>query len=91
VVLTWAVLKRCLKLSLIPLLEMMQLQDADFVITRIPKAVNPEITKDSKIEYQNKAFENADFIYAKKTGVITKEWSDYKFDPNWTVTADKMN
>jgi hypothetical protein len=41
--------------------EMMQLQEADFVITH-PEGyeLNPEITKDSKIEYdQNKAFENA--------------------------------
>ena len=71
---------------------MMQLQDADFVITH-PKGyeLNPEITKDSTIEYdQNKAFENADFIY-------TKNWSNYtdygkitNSDPNWTVTANKM-
>jgi hypothetical protein len=34
--------------------------------------LNPEITKDSKIEYdQNKAFENADFIYTK-TGAVTR-------------------
>jgi N-succinyl-L-ornithine transcarbamylase len=46
---------------------MMQLQDADFVITHLEGyELNPEITKDSKIEYdQNKAFENADFIYQK--------------------------
>jgi N-succinyl-L-ornithine transcarbamylase len=71
---------------------MMQLQEADFVITH-PEGyeLNPEITKDSKIEYdQNKAFENADFIY-------TKNWSNYKeygkvtnLDPNWTVTSAKM-
>jgi N-succinyl-L-ornithine transcarbamylase len=71
---------------------MMQLQDADFVITH-PEGyeLNPEITKGSKIEYdQNKAFENADFIY-------TKNWSTYSdygkitnSDPNWTVTAAKM-
>jgi len=63
-----------------------------FVITH-PEGyeLNPEITKDSKIEYdQDKAFENADFIYAKN-------WSNYKeygkitnSDPDWTVTADKM-
>jgi alpha-galactosidase/6-phospho-beta-glucosidase family protein len=52
---------------------MMQLQDADFVITHLEGyELNPEITKDSKIEYdQNKAFENADFIYTK-TGAVTK-------------------
>src|SRR3970040_1950520 len=52
--------------------EMMQLQDSDFVITH-PEGyeLNPEITKNSVIEYdQNKAFENADFIY-------TKNWSSY--------------
>jgi N-succinyl-L-ornithine transcarbamylase len=72
--------------------EMMQLQDADFVITH-PKGyeLNPEITKDSKIEFdQDKAFENADFIYAKN-------WSNYNeygqitnSDSSWTVTVDKM-
>jgi N-succinyl-L-ornithine transcarbamylase len=70
--------------------QMMQLQDADFVITHLEGyELNPEITKDSKIEYdQNKAFENADFIY-------TKNWSSYKDygkitnnDTKWT--ADKM-
>jgi ornithine carbamoyltransferase len=44
----------------------------NFVITH-PEGyeLNPEITKNSLIEYdQNKAFENADFIY-------TKNWSSY--------------
>ena len=51
---------------------MMQLQDADFVITH-PEGyeLDPEITKNSKIEYnQDKAFENADFVY-------TKNWSSF--------------
>ncbi|MDI5950429.1 N-acetylornithine carbamoyltransferase [Flavobacterium yafengii] len=93
VVLTWAPHPKALPQA-VPnsFVEMMQLQDADFVITH-PEGyeLNPEITKDSKIEYdQDKAFENADFIYAKN-------WSNYKeygkitnSDPNWTVTADKM-
>jgi N-succinyl-L-ornithine transcarbamylase len=93
VVLTWAPHPKALPQA-VPnsFVEMMQLQDADFVITH-PKGyeLNPEITKDSKIEYnQDKAFENADFIYAKN-------WSNYNqygqitnSDPNWTVTADKM-
>ena len=93
VVLTWAPHPKALPQA-VPnsFVEMMQLQDADFVITH-PKGyeLNPEITKDSKIEYnQDKAFENADFIYAKN-------WSNYNqygqitnLDPNWTVTADKM-
>jgi N-succinyl-L-ornithine transcarbamylase len=93
VVLTWAPHPKALPQA-VPnsFVEMMQLHDADFVITH-PKGyeLNPEITKDSKIEYnQDKAFENADFIYAKN-------WSNYNqygqitnSDPNWTVTADKM-
>ena len=93
VVLTWAPHPKALPQA-VPnsFVEMMQLQDADFVITH-PKGyeLNPAITKDSTIEHnQDKAFENADFIYAKN-------WSNYNeygqitnSDPNWTVTADKM-
>jgi N-succinyl-L-ornithine transcarbamylase len=93
VVLSWAPHPKALPQAVAnSFVEMMQLQDADFVITH-PEGyeLNPEITKDSTIEYdQNKAFANADFIY-------TKNWSNYKeygkitdSDPNWTVTADKM-
>ncbi|WP_348797091.1 N-acetylornithine carbamoyltransferase [Flavobacterium adhaerens] len=94
VVLTWAPHPRALPQA-VPnsFVEMMQKQkDMDFVITH-PEGyeLNPDITKDSVIEYdQNKAFENADFIYAKN-------WSNYidygkitNTDPNWTVTAEKM-
>lgn len=94
VVLTWAPHPKALPQAVAnSFVEMMQLQrDMDFVITH-PEGyeLNPEITKDSVIEYnQNKAFENADFIY-------TKNWSNYNdygkvtnTDENWTVTADKM-
>jgi N-succinyl-L-ornithine transcarbamylase len=94
VVLTWAPHPKALPQAVAnSFVEMMQLQrDMDFVITH-PKGyeLNPEITKDSVIEYdQNKAFENADFIYAKN-------WSNYNdygkvtnTDENWTVTAEKM-
>ncbi|MFY8111717.1 MAG: N-acetylornithine carbamoyltransferase [Flavobacterium sp.] len=94
VVLTWAPHPKALPQAVAnSFVEMMQLQrDMDFVITH-PEGyeLNPEITKDSVIEYnQNKAFENADFIYAKN-------WSNYNdygkvtnTDENWTVTADKM-
>lgn len=93
VVLTWAPHPKALPQA-VPnsFVEMMQLQEADFLITH-PKGyeLNPEITKDSKIEYnQDKAFQNADFIYAKN-------WSNYNeygqitnSDSSWTVTADKM-
>jgi N-succinyl-L-ornithine transcarbamylase len=93
VVLSWAPHPKALPQAVAnSFVEMMQLQDADFVITH-PEGyeLNPEITKNSTIEYnQNKAFENADFIY-------TKNWSSYSdygkitnLDPNWTVTAEKM-
>jgi N-succinyl-L-ornithine transcarbamylase len=93
VVLSWAPHPKALPQAVAnSFVEMMQLQDADFIITH-PKGyeLNLEITKNSKIEYnQNKAFENADFIYAKN-------WSNYKqygkitsSDPKWTVTAEKM-
>ncbi len=93
VVLSWAPHPKALPHAVAnSFIEMMQLQDADFVITH-PKGydLNPEIVKDSKVEYnQEKAFENADFIY-------TKNWSSYsdygkvlKTDNEWMITADKM-
>lgn len=93
VVLTWAPHPKALPQA-VPnsFIEMMQLQEADFVISH-PKGyeLNPEITKDSKIVYeQDLAFENADFIYAKN-------WSNYNeygkitnSDSSWTVTSEKM-
>ena len=93
VVLTWAPHPKALPQA-VPnsFVEMMKLQDADFVITH-PKGyeLNPAITKDSKIEYnQDKAFENADFIYAKNWSNYNKYGQITNSDPNWTVTADKM-
>ena len=94
VVLSWAPHPRALPQAVAnSFVKMMQKQEnMDFVITH-PKGyeLNPEITKDSTIEHdQNKAFENADFIY-------TKNWSNYNeygqitnTDPNWTVTGEKM-
>jgi N-succinyl-L-ornithine transcarbamylase len=94
VVLTWAPHPRALPQAVAnSFVEMMQKQEnMDFIITH-PKGyeLNPEITKDSKIEYdQNKAFKNADFIYAKN-------WSNYNeygqitnTDTEWTVSDKKM-
>ncbi len=93
VVLSWAPHPKALPHAVAnSFIEMMQLQDADFVITH-PEGyeLDPEITKNSKIEYnQNKAFENADFVYVKN-------WSSFKDygkvvnkDTNWMVTAEKM-
>jgi N-succinyl-L-ornithine transcarbamylase len=93
VVLSWAPHPKALPQA-VPnsFVEMMQLQEADFVITHpIGYELNPEITKDSKIEYnQDKAFENADFIYAKNWSNYIKYGQITNSDPNWTVTAEKM-
>lgn len=72
--------------------EMMLKQNADFLITH-PKGyeLNPEITQGAKIEYdQEKALENADFVYVKN-------WSNYKDygkvvnqDKNWMMTKEKL-
>ncbi len=93
VVLSWAPHPKALPHAVAnSFVEMMQLQEADFVITH-PEGyeLNPEITKNSRKEYnQEKAFENADFIYVKN-------WSSYKDygqvlkkDADWMITEAKM-
>lgn len=93
VVLSWAPHPKALPQAVAnSFVEMMQLQDADFVITH-PKGyeLHPDVVKNSAIEYnQEKAFANADFVY-------TKNWSAYheygkvlSTDPTWMVTAEKM-
>ena len=93
VVLSWAPHPKALPHAVAnSFVEMMQLQEADFVITH-PEGyeLDPEITKNSTIEYdQKKAFENADFVYVKN-------WSSFKdygrvmnLDSAWTVTSEKM-
>ena len=72
--------------------KMMKLQDAEFVITH-PKGydLNPEITQGCQIEYdQDKALENADFVYVKN-------WSSYAdygqvliHDSRWMLTQEKL-
>jgi N-succinyl-L-ornithine transcarbamylase len=93
VVLSWAPHPKALPQAVAnSFVEMMQLQDADFVITH-PEGyeLDPEITQNSTIEHnQEKAFENADFVYVKN-------WSSFKdygrvlnSDSAWTVTEEKM-
>lgn len=93
VVLSWAPHPKALPHAVAnSFINMMQLQEADFVITH-PKGyeLDTEITKGIAIEYnQEKAFENADFVYVKN-------WSSYKdygqikcTDSNWMITAEKM-
>lgn len=93
VVLTWAPHPRALPQA-VPnsFAQFAQAADYDFVITH-PEGYElaPEFAGDAKVEYdQKKAFEGADFIYAKS-------WSSYKdygqilsTDRAWTVDSEKM-
>ena len=94
VILTWAPHPKALPQAVSnSFSEWMLAAEYDFVITH-PKGYElcEDFTKGATIEYaQNKAFEGADFIYAKN-------WSSYKDygkvkskDRNWTVTGNKMN
>ena len=95
VVMTWAPHPKSLPQA-VPnsFAEWMNATDYEFVITH-PEGyeLDPRFVGNAKVEYdQKKAFEGADFIYAKN-------WSAYK-DPNygqvistdrsWTVDAEKM-
>jgi len=93
VVLSWAPHPKSLPHAVAnSFIEMMQLQDTEFVITH-PEGyeLDPEITKNSTIEYnQEKAFKNADFVYVKN-------WSSFKdygkvanTSTDWMITAEKM-
>jgi len=93
VVLSWAPHPKALPHAVAnSFVEMMQLQEANFVITH-PEGyeLNPEIIKKSKIEYnQEKAFENADFIYVKNWSSYKKYGQVLKTDNNWMITAGKI-
>ncbi|RIV44172.1 acetylornithine carbamoyltransferase [Flagellimonas pelagia] len=93
VVLSWAPHPKALPHAVAnSFVQMMKLQDAEFVITH-PKGyeLNPEITEGCQIEHdQQKALENADFVYVKN-------WSNYadygkvvNKDLNWTMTEEKL-
>ena len=93
VVLSWAPHPKALPQAVAnSFVEIMNLSDVDLVLTH-PKGyeLNSEMTKGVPIEYnQDKAFENADFIY-------TKNWSSFEDygkvlsqDKNWMITKEKM-
>lgn len=78
--------------------QWMNAADVDFVITH-PEGyeLDPKFAGNAKIEYnQKKAFENADFIYAKNWSCpgLTNP-ADYgkiiNRDPSWTVDAEHMS
>ena len=93
VVLSWAPHPKALPQAVAnSFVKMMRFQESNLVITH-PKGfeLKQEITKNVTIEYnQNKAFENADFVYVKN-------WSSYtnygisSQNEDWKITASKMN
>jgi N-succinyl-L-ornithine transcarbamylase len=93
VVLSWAPHPKALPHAVAnSFIEMMQLQDADFMITH-PEGyeLNSEITKDVKIEYdQKKACENADFVYVKNWNSYSDYGKILSHDSNWMMTQEKL-
>lgn len=95
VVLTWAPHPRALPQA-VPnsFAEWMNATDYDFVITH-PEGyeLDPKFTAGAKIEYdQHKAFEGADFIYAKNWAAYTDPnyGKILSTDRSWTVDSEKM-
>lgn len=93
VVLSWAPHPKALPHAVAnSFVEMMKMQDADFVITH-PKgyALDPRITQGCTIELdRDRALADADFVYVKN-------WSSYESygqvlsrDPQWTMTLEKL-
>lgn len=93
VVLSWAPHPKALPHAVAnSFVEMMQLQEADFVITH-PEGyeLDPEITKNSTIEHdQKKAFENADFVYVKNWSSFKEYGEVTNSDNAWMITSEKM-
>lgn len=93
VVLSWAPHPKALPHAVAnSFVEMMQLQEADFVITH-PKGyeLNEAITKNVTIEHnQQKALENADFVYVKNWSSYTDYGNVLSQDSNWMMTKEKL-
>lgn len=93
VVLSWAPHPKALPHAVAnSFVEMMALQEADFVITH-PKGyeLNPAITQGIPIEYdQKKALHNADFVYVKNWSSYTEYGKILSQDPEWMMTSKKL-
>lgn len=93
VVLTWAPHPRALPQA-VPnsFAEWMNAADVDFVITH-PEGyeLDPQFVGDARVEYdQMKAFEGADFIYAKNWSSVLRYGQILSQDRAWTVGARQM-
>jgi len=93
IVLTWAPHPKALPHAVAnSFIRMTQRLDAEFVITH-PKGyeLNPDICKDTAIEYQQeKALENADFVYAKNWCSYTDYGKILRTDNEWMLTPEIM-
>jgi len=93
VVLSWAPHPKALPHAVAnSFVQMMQKQNAEFVITH-PKGyeLDPNITKDCTIEHdQEKALENADFVYVKNWSSYTNYGQIKSQDANWQMTLKKL-
>ena len=93
VVLSWAPHPRALPHAVAnSFVTMMQSQQAEFVITH-PKGyeLDPKITKGCKIVYeQEKALENANFVYVKNWSSYTDYGKVLSQDPRWMMTPKKL-
>ncbi len=93
VVLSWAPHPRALPHAVAnSFVEIMQLQDADFVITH-PEGyeLNPQITRNVRIEYdQRKALEGADFVYVKNWSSYSAYGQILNQDVDWMMTIEKL-
>ena len=93
IVLTWAPHPKALPHAVAnSFIRMIQRLDAEFVITH-PKGyeLHPDICKDTTIEYQQeKALENADFVYAKNWCSYTDYGKILRSDNEWMLTPEKM-
>lgn len=93
VVLTWAPHPRALPQAVAnSFVEWMKETDYDLVVTH-PKGyeLSPDFMGDVKVEYdQKKAFEGADFIYAKNWSSYTEYGKILSKDMDWTVNEEKM-
>jgi N-succinyl-L-ornithine transcarbamylase len=91
--LTWAPHPRALPQA-VPnsFVEWMRKADVEFVVTH-PKGYElaPEFMDGMEVEYdQKKAFEGADFIYAKNWSSYTEYGKILSTDRTWTVDETKM-
>lgn len=93
VVLSWAPHPRALPHAVAnSFVEMMKLQEADFVITH-PKGyeLNEKVTVGVTIEHdQEKALQNADFVYVKNWSNYTDYGKVTNQDQNWMMTKAKL-